>query len=213
MDKKLRVFDLSNKKRDENAPETDPPSYEIGAGVHGGAIKAVVWTHDSNFLVTAADDRFIRWWNLDTGKVVQELKFDGDIGTCEFSGPSSDGNDIGGGKPVLSIAAGKTVFFYGGESAQTLLKKIELPYDVTSVALHAGQRKFVTAERKNPWGYVYNYDTEELIDTLKGHHGPIWSISFSPDGKLYATGSEDGTIKMWKNCTGKYGLWEAEREV
>lgn len=170
MDKKLRIFDLSVKPSagntgiaaDKDNAKNDPPSYEIVAGVHRGAIKAVVWTHDSNFLVTAADDGLIRWWNLTTGAVVQELKFEGAIGTCEFSGPSSDTNDIGNGLPVLSIAAGKTVFFYGGPCASTLLKKITLPYAVTSVALHAGQRKFVTGEIKNPWVHVHNYDTEEI---------------------------------------------------
>ena len=53
-----------------------------------------------------------------------------------------------------------------------------------------------------------NMGFHPYTDVLKGHHGPVWSIAFSPDGRLYATGSEDGTIKMWKNCEGFYGLWK-----
>jgi serine-threonine kinase receptor-associated protein len=47
----------------------------------------------------------------------------------------------------------------------------------------------------------------DYLDTLKGHHGPIWTTSFSPDGNIFATGSEDGTIKLWKACSSQYGLW------
>lgn len=178
MDKKLRIFDLSQPAPantstaplSEDAVRTEAPSFEIGAGVHRGSIKAIVWTHDPNILVTAADDKMIRWWDLSTHSVVQELPFQGDIGTCEFSALSSDPTDIGGGSPVLSIAAGKTVYFYGGPNARALLKKITLPYDVASVALHAGQRKFVTGGIKDPWAHVYNYDTEQAIGKCSKPH-------------------------------------------
>ena len=34
-------------------------------------------------------------------------------------------------------------------------------------------------------------------DTLKGHADVVWSVSFSPDGTLLASGSLDGTLKLW----------------
>jgi len=219
MEKKLRLFDLSDLKSKadlsptttENNLFTADQGFEIGAGIHKGTIKAIVWTNDPNTLVTAADDKMIRWWDLRTRKVVQEQPVQGEIGSCEFTNSKGDPSDIGKGDPVLTIAAGKAVYFFGGPDARTHLKTINLPYEVASAALHPSQRKFITGGMKDTWAKVYNYDTEEEIDVHKGHHGPIWSISFSPDGKLYATGSEDGTIKMWKNCEGPYGLWRADQ--
>ena len=39
--------------------------------------------------------------------------------------------------------------------------------------------------------------------TLPGHTTCVWSVAFSPDGKALASGSRDGSIKIWDVATGK----------
>jgi len=43
----------------------------------------------------------------------------------------------------------------------------------------------------------------KLRATLKGHMDRVASVAFSPNGKTLASGSYDGTIKLWNVATGK----------
>src|SRR5436190_5964076 len=43
----------------------------------------------------------------------------------------------------------------------------------------------------------------KLRATLKGHTGAVVSVAFSPDSKTLASGSYDGTPKLWDMTTGK----------
>ncbi|KAL2108788.1 hypothetical protein VUR80DRAFT_3358 [Thermomyces stellatus] len=214
-EKKLRVFDLteipSPTQNGEGGSTTIQASdgFEIGEGTHTAPIKFIAWTKDPNTIVTASDNT-LRWFDLPSRSCTRHEVLDGEIKSCELVSLAPELtalDDIGGGLPVLAVAAGKWVYFWGGPHATEEIKRMELKYTIASVGLDLKGRKLVVGEEPGTWARVIDWDTGEEIETHKGHHGPIWSIAFSPDGKLYATGSEDGTIKMWKNCEGFYGLW------
>jgi serine-threonine kinase receptor-associated protein len=169
MEKKLRIFDLSLSSSTTSSPTYEssessvpPPSYEIGAGVHEGTIKSIVWAADPNILITAAEDKKIRWWDLRTQSTIGEYTVDGVVGTCELSNTSPKG--------VLSVAAGKSVYFFDSNSPGSLIKSIKTPYDLASVALHTEEGKFVTggSSQNDTWVRVWDFNEEKELGRLSG---------------------------------------------
>jgi WD40 repeat protein len=49
-------------------------------------------------------------------------------------------------------------------------------------------------------------DNKNHTHTIEGHKKDIFSVAFSQDGKLIATGGDDGHIKIWQTDTGKINL-------
>lgn len=47
------------------------------------------------------------------------------------------------------------------------------------------------------WVHLFNMNTMEEIACHKGHHGPVHCVRFAPGGDSFASGSEDGTIRIW----------------
>lgn len=76
---------------------------------------------------------------------------------------------------------------------------IELPHPVTSASLHPFLRdRFIAGSTKDPWVRVYDLDSGKEKEVYKGHHGPVLCASYSPDGEVYASGSEDGEcLFLW----------------
>jgi WD40 repeat protein len=43
-----------------------------------------------------------------------------------------------------------------------------------------------------------------LARTLTGHDSEVWAVAFSPNGRLLATASKDGTARLWAPATGQH---------
>lgn len=228
MEKRLRIWDLaragSSNHTNGNTNGVDAAAaafYEVGAGEHQGAIKSIIWLQDPNIIVTAADDKKIRWYDLRRpANAIATYEIDGAPGSCELNICHSDPNtttttttstpEVADRDPdagVISVAAGKNIYIFSASQPGHLLKHISTANPVASVAVNSASNRFVTGSPNDTWVHVWNLQDERELETGRGHHGPVWTTAFSPDGGLYATGSEDGTVKLWKAGVGEYGLW------
>jgi serine-threonine kinase receptor-associated protein len=77
----------------------------------------------------------------------------------------------------------------GGPAAQGNTHALTLPYAPSSASVHPGlQDRFVAGSTSDGWVRVHGMDGTER-EVLKGHHGPVHTVEFSPDGEMFASGS------------------------
>src|SRR5207244_2392102 len=62
---------------------------------------------------------------------------------------------------------------------------------------------FVAADLGRTTASIRDARTGETIRTLTGHSAEVLGVAYSPDGRLVATGSLDGTARLWVASTGK----------
>jgi len=191
-EKKVRIFDLGR-------PDAEPDYLLEGSTTtHDGMIKSVVWVGEHTG-ITAGEDGKIKWWDLRTRKQTTSLTFSTPITSMELSRETKR----------LVVTSGNTVAFIPALPTGQMTHSLTLPYCPSSASIHPIlQDRFVTGSLGDEWVRVHGMDGEEK-EVLKGHHGPVHCVEFSPDGEMYASGSEDGTIRLWQTTPGKsYGLWQ-----
>ncbi|KAG6466018.1 hypothetical protein ZIOFF_076168 [Zingiber officinale] len=177
MEKILRTFDL-------NRPDAPPREIDKSPG----SIRTVDWLHsDQTILSSCTDMGGVRLWDIRSGKIVQTLETKSPVTSAEVS---QDGR-------YITTADGSTVKFWDANHFG-LVKNYDMPCTVESASLEPKYGNKFVVGGEDMWIHVFDFHTGEEIVCNKGHHGPVHCVRFSPGGESYASGSEDGTIRIWQ---------------
>lgn len=176
-EKLLRIYDLQR---------PDAPPTEMGPAPDN--IRSTHWIGDNKLLLVSYIDKpNVDVWDLRTGAVARSLESKGAVTSIEVT-PCGH---------YIVTADGKQVDFRDAASFDLLKSHVADGYLVESASFAPEKGRFV-AGGSDMWVRLHDYETGQELEVCKGHHGPVHNVRFAPGAATYASGSEDGTIRIWR---------------
>lgn len=164
---------VSNRNVADNLP-SKPSTRLVG---HDGPIKAVKFSHDGKYCITAGYDRSVRLWN--------PTRIDPAYSINNHQNPSMPfSSNMNAIVPLDSIPHALPIQRYSDGNTHPVAS---IDIDDTSTTLLSASNKAMI---------VTDVITQKLKRRYQGHLGVINTVACSSGGSVFASGSYDGTVRL-----------------
>jgi len=167
---------------------------------HRGRLRSFALNSDLSILATLSDDQTIHLWDLQTCRCIRRLEDNsGGITAIAFN---SEGSLMAGGG-----GRDRTVHLWNMQSGKHL-KTLRIAQDLAypfyiNVITFSPNSQMIAVNSGATVIEIRDIQANRTLYILRGHHGNVLSLTFSPDGSLLASGSRDHTVRLWDVTTGE----------
>ncbi len=188
-----KVWDIATKKVEAELNHTRGP------------IGSPAFSADGQYLATTSVSDGLIWvWKMGVPEAVLVIPEAADNCTLEALAFHPSGKYVAvGGLDWLATSGHDGALCVWDLEARDKLLTLEagvtsLAFDTTGRYLAAG-----TFSQAGQSVVVWDFEKEEKVFDLPGHHDRINSVAFSPDGSWLVSGGDDCTVRVWNVLTGR----------
>jgi len=185
----MRIFDIMN-------PSSAPSQFVISPKSSESPTKISFLPNNSSLIIVGTKNSLIQLWDRrisPSSACVATVSQDSNgfsVMDIEIN-RQSDKILVTIGRKVLLLAAGDL----------SLIQEFSMPDPLSfreegGASMHPDGTRFVSGG-SDLWLREFEVSSGKLLRTFKGHHGPVRCVRYHPSGDVVASGSEDGTIRLW----------------
>jgi len=188
-----------------SANASNTPILQIDSGGHKAKIKDVIFTKDGKQLVSASNDKTVRVWDVETGKILHAIRGQiekGDEGKIYAAALSPDNRWLAVGGLLTGDIENKTAIRLMDFQTGKIDRLLKGHGDVIAGLSFSKNNRFLISGSGDSTARIWDISAGKTRHTLTGHTDDIYAVAFSPDSSLAVTGSDDHTLKLWRVSDG-----------
>ncbi|OAQ32728.1 WD40 repeat-like protein [Linnemannia elongata AG-77] len=161
-----------------------------------GRLTSIAFSPIGEFIVSSSEDKTVRLWDSSNGHLISRLSgHRSEITTCIFS---PDGLQIASGDKEGVIRLWEVNTNRSGSLIQHLAAKVR----TVAYSPDDGQRLILGTGASSVM--LWDLQSHKPDVKLEGHTDAVYSVAYSPCGKLILSGSGDKTARLW---SGEVDSW------
>lgn len=173
--------------------EWQSESFVLKQQGHAAEMNSLAYAPDGRHVATAGADGKVKLWDTASGFCfVTFAEHSAGVSQVEFAGRA------GAGGVLFSASLDGTVRAWDLARYRNFRTFTSpAPAQFASLAVDPSGEVIAAGAADAFEVYMWSVQTGRLLDVLAGHEGPVCALAFSPTGNLLASGSWDGTVRVW----------------